>query len=77
MSMGISLLLREAFEGMNLHRLEANIQPENASSISLISKAGFVKEGFSKNYLRVGGLEWKDHERWAILNPNWPESTQS
>jgi [ribosomal protein S5]-alanine N-acetyltransferase len=71
MSKGIVLLLREAFEVLNLHRLEANIQPENLASICLVSKAGFVKEGFSKNYLKVGGLEWKDHERWAIVNEHW------
>lgn len=68
MSKGLVLLLKEAFESLNLHRLEANIQPENIASIQLVSKAGFVKEGFSKNYLKVGGIEWKDHERWAILN---------
>ena len=71
MSKGISLLLNEAFEKLKLHRLEANIQPENIASIRLVSKAGFVKEGFSKNYLMVGGLEWKDHERWAIVNSSW------
>jgi [ribosomal protein S5]-alanine N-acetyltransferase len=73
MSKGIALLLKEAFEELNLHRLEANIQPENLASIRLVSNAGFVKEGFSKNYLRVGGLQWKDHERWAIVNESWSE----
>ena len=77
MSKGIALLLKEAFEELNLHRLEANIQPENLASIRLVSNAGFVKEGFSKNYLRVGGLQWKDHERWAIVNASWSELKKS
>ncbi len=77
MSKGILLLLQEAFENLHLHRLEANIQPENIASIRLVSKAGFIKEGFSKNYLRVGGVEWKDHERWAIVNSNWLEEKNS
>ena len=68
MSAGIKLLLKEAFETLKLHRLEANIQPGNIASIRLVSKTGFTKEGFSKNYLKVGGIEWKDHERWAIVN---------
>lgn len=72
MSKAMGLVLKEAFEHLNLHRLEANIQPENLSSIRLVAKAGFVKEGFSKNYLRIGG-EWKDHERWAIVNDGWLE----
>lgn len=77
MSQGMLLLLNEAFETLNLHRLEANIQPENIASIRLVSNAGFIKEGFSKNYLKVGGFEWKDHERWAILNPSWSELKNS
>jgi hypothetical protein len=27
---------------------------------------GFVREGFSRRYLKVCG-RWADHERWAIL----------
>ena len=77
MSKGIALLIKEAFEVLKLHRLEANIQPENLASIRLVSKAGFVKEGFSKNYLKVGGVEWRDHERWAIVNGNWSELKNS
>lgn len=69
----MKLLLEEAFGRLKLHRLEANIQPGNIASIKLVAKAGFVQEGFSRNYLRVGGFEWKDHERWAIINPNWAE----
>jgi ribosomal-protein-alanine N-acetyltransferase len=68
---GMALLLQEAFATLNLHRLEANIQPGNEASIRLVAGAGFVKEGFSRRYLRVGGGDWKDHERWAILNDDW------
>lgn len=74
---GLKLLLKEAFENLNLHRLEANIQPENTASIKLVSSCGFIKEGFSRNYLRVGGLAWKDHERWAIVNQNWSPQKNS
>lgn len=71
MRQGLALLLQEAFGNLNLHRLEANIQPENLPSIRLVAGAGFVKEGFSRQYLRIGGQEWKDHERWAIINEQW------
>jgi len=67
MSEGMSLALKYAFEDLGLHRLEANIQPENIPSIRLVQKQGFRKEGFSPKYLQIGG-EWRDHERWAILD---------
>ncbi len=58
--------MRFAFDDLGLHRLEANIQPENARSIALVKRLGFRLEGLSPRYLRVGAT-WRDHERWAIL----------
>jgi ribosomal-protein-alanine N-acetyltransferase len=63
---GIRLLLRHAFGPLRLHRVEANIQPGNGSSIALVRGAGFRLEGFSPRYLKIRG-RWRDHERWAIL----------
>ncbi|MEO8476646.1 MAG: GNAT family protein [Actinomycetota bacterium] len=62
---GLSLLLAHAFGPLGLHRVEANIQPENTASIALMKGAGFRLEGLSPRYLKVAG-EWRDHERWAI-----------
>ena len=68
----ISLIVKFAFEKLNLHRIEANIQPGNLASIAVVRKNGFVREGFSKEYLKIDG-KWRDHERWAIVNQNWKE----
>jgi len=67
---GMELVLRHAFRTLKLHRLEANIQPENHPSIALVRKCGFVREGLSRRYLKVCGC-WQDHERWAILVEDW------
>ncbi len=65
MSEGLSLVINYAFNQLKLHRLEANIQPDNIKSISVIKKQRFRHEGFSPKYLKINGV-WKDHERYAI-----------
>src|SRR5262249_23165406 len=77
MSEAIELVLQVAFKKLKLHRLEANIQPGNTASIAVVRRAGFVQEGFSRRYLKIGG-RWRDHERWAILVEDWksPPSVQ-
>jgi RimJ/RimL family protein N-acetyltransferase len=65
MSAGLELVLTRAFGELALHRLEANIQPRNERSVTLVRRAGFRLEGLSPRYLRIGG-RWRDHERWAI-----------
>jgi ribosomal-protein-alanine N-acetyltransferase len=72
MTEGMTLVLRRAFTELRLHRVEANIQPENLASIALVRRCGFVSEGFSERYLKVGG-RWRDHERWAIRSEQWRE----
>ena len=64
---GMKLVVAYAFDKMGLHRVEANIQPENRASIELVKRCGFQREGFSPKYLRVFG-EWRDHERWALIS---------
>jgi ribosomal-protein-alanine N-acetyltransferase len=76
MSEGFQLVLARAFTDLHLHRLEANIQPANAASIALVEKAGFVREGFSERYLKIGG-RWCDHEHWAIRAEQWHERNRA
>lgn len=72
MTQAIELVLRHAFNEMKLHRVEANIQAGNRASIALVKRVGFIREGYSRRYLKVGG-RWRDHERWAILVEDWRE----
>ncbi|HMH45535.1 MAG TPA: GNAT family protein [Pyrinomonadaceae bacterium] len=72
----IRLMLRYAFTHLKLHRLEANIQPENLASVALVKGAGFIREGYSRRYLKICG-RWRDHERWAILAEDWKTNSRS
>ena len=66
----LQLILRFAFRTLKLHRVEANIQPDNVASLALVKRAGFKLEGYSPRFVKIRG-RWRDHERWAILAENW------
>jgi [ribosomal protein S5]-alanine N-acetyltransferase len=70
MSEGLALVLRVGFGTLRLHRIEVNVQPANTPSISLVSRGGFTREGYSRRYVKIAG-RWRDHERWALLAEDW------
>jgi ribosomal-protein-alanine N-acetyltransferase len=75
MTEAIELTLKYAFRDLKLHRIEANVQPENTPSIAVLMRCGFTKEGFSRKYLKVGG-RWRDHERFAIVREDWKSNSK-
>lgn len=66
MQAGMRAVLSHLFDREGLHRVEANIRPENERSIRLVERLGFRREGYSPAYLYLDGA-WRDHERWALL----------
>ncbi|HET8696165.1 MAG TPA: GNAT family N-acetyltransferase [Gammaproteobacteria bacterium] len=76
MRAGLGAMIRLAFKEHGLHRLEANIQPDNRRSIELVRGLGFAREGFSPRYLKIRG-RWRDHERWALTLEDWKASARS
>ena len=65
---GLMHVKRHAFRELGLHRIEANIQPDNTASIRLVRGCGFQREGLSPGFLYINGA-WRDHERWAAVDP--------
>jgi ribosomal-protein-alanine N-acetyltransferase len=67
---GFALALRAAFGRLRLHRVEVNVQPDNAASLRLVAGTGFAREGYSRRYVKIGG-RWRDHVRYALLAEDW------
>lgn len=67
MTEAVKLIVRFAFEDINLHRIEAGVMPHNIGSISVLEKAGFHKEGIAQKNVKING-KWEDHQVLAIVN---------
>lgn len=55
---------------VHLHRVQANVRPENSRSLALLSRLGFEPEGLAREYLFIDGA-WRDHVMTALRNPAW------
>ncbi|HET8601557.1 MAG TPA: GNAT family N-acetyltransferase [Segeticoccus sp.] len=72
----IGLVLAREPAGMGLHRLEASVQPGNATSAGLLRSLGFRHEGYSSRFLWLSDAQgrhaWRDHDRYAVTVEEWP-----
>lgn len=76
MTEAMSAALAWGFKHMELHRVEAQIHPENAASIRLVRNLGFVQEG----RLREAGFwlgQHHDLQLFALLRQQYPASPSS
>ncbi len=70
-SLAVALVCDHAFGPARLHRLQADIRPENARSRGLVHRLGFRHEGLLRRYLDIDG-DWRDHDTFALLAEDVP-----
>jgi len=73
MSEAVSGILPEIFIEQGFHRLEAACLPHNTASIRVLEKAGFQREGYAREYLKIAG-KWQDHLLFAMLESDYKRS---
>jgi [ribosomal protein S5]-alanine N-acetyltransferase len=65
----LPLLVRFGFEQLALHRLEAQLNPENQASVRLVERAGFTREGVLRDKTAAPGGGFHDLAVYALLEP--------
>jgi len=65
-SLAVALVCDHAFGPAGLHRLQADIRPENGPSQRLVQRLGFTQEGLLRRYLDIDG-DWRDHLTFSLL----------
>ncbi|MBW8768113.1 MAG: GNAT family N-acetyltransferase [Geodermatophilales bacterium] len=70
-SLAVALVCDHAFGAAGLHRVQADIRPENLPSQRLVERLGFTAEGLLRRYLDIDG-DWRDHRAYALLAEDLP-----
>ena len=68
----LALVLDHCFGPVGLHRVEANVRPENAPSLRVVRKLGFVEEALHRRFLFIDEA-WRDHLGFALLAEDVPQ----
>lgn len=63
-------LLTFAFDTLELHRVEADVDPRNARSIRVLERAGFRREGHLRERYHLAG-EVQDAVIYGLLRREW------
>jgi ribosomal-protein-alanine N-acetyltransferase len=62
----LALVLDHCFREVGLHRVEADVRPENEASLRVVRKLGMQEEGLHRRFLFIDGA-WRDHLCFALL----------
>ncbi len=71
MQEGLNAVITHAFSAkVNLHRIQANVLPDNLRSLRVLERLGFEREGYARDYLYIHD-KWHDHVMFALRNANF------
>jgi len=70
MTEAIIALIEFSFDMLDLHRLEADTDPNNTASNRLLEKFGFKREGYFRERWWVHG-QWLDSDMWGLLKSEY------
>ena len=76
MNEALMAVLKFAFEELDLHRIEADVDPRNAASIKTLERLGFQREGYLRERWQVSG-EIQDAYFYGLLRPEWVGKTET
>lgn len=62
----IQALIEEAFENLEINRIEAKVEPANVNSVRVLQKLGFIFEGTLRQYEKVKG-DFVDIDMYSLL----------
>jgi ribosomal-protein-alanine N-acetyltransferase len=74
MNEALNALLSYAFNNLQLHRLEADVDPRNVNSIRTLEHLGFRREGYLRERWQVNG-EIQDALFYGLLRPEWQSTS--
>jgi len=63
-------VLGYAFDTLNFHRIEADVDPRNGASVRTLERLGFKREGYLRERWQVNG-EIQDAFFYGLLRPDW------
>ena len=69
----LKAVINYAFDSLNIHRLEADVDPRNAASVRTLERLGFQREGYLRERWQVNG-EIQDAFFYGLLRPDWKNS---
>ena len=72
----LALVVDHCLTTVGLHRIEANIRPENGPSLAVVRKLGFREEGLHARFLYIDGA-WRDHLTFAVTAEDVPDGLLS